>query len=610
MTGIVSGWTERAARRVRGRRRSCGDSAWSSARRITLALAALVTTSGALEAQPMEVLCLGTGRGYTDGDYFEIVMPGDSMDTVRTALNADGFTFVPAETFTADALEGYRIVFLGLFDPAESLSLAERNAVEAYVRGGGTLIYLGDNSEFTKPNLSVAGVFDVGYGSNTAVQVAKDIADPTHSIVEGAAGTVVEYDGSGNLPGYFGGIRDLGRHAYAVVDTDEQTLVAVIDRDALEPGSGAVVLLGDANGFLDPDVGTVGLGDNVTLMRNIFQFAAGECSSDAECDDGVYCNGVETCPNGICAEGSFPCSGGLGCIESSDSCGPCTRDSQCDDMLYCNGKEMCTEGVCEPGPDACDGPCGQCDEDSDSCEWCSFDLDRNGVIGTGDFGFFSSCMGGCYSPGHQCEVANFDGDLSGCVGSGDFAGFSGCFGLACADCSNCFGDSDRSKDTGLLVRDMTAAVRLIASVNPTASDGAELLPAGQTAFRVGQRFFVEVWASREGPLPTGLAAAYVDVTYDATTFAVDRVDASPLFAGFVQSKVLEQIGVIRSVGGSATPGDQRVGIDTAWVRVATIEVRALRGGVSPVGTRSAGSPFGISIVGELGNLEAEQIDFG
>jgi hypothetical protein len=75
----------------------------------------------------------------------------------------------------------------------------------------------------------------------------------------------------------------------------------------------------------------------------------GGCTTDAECDDGVYCNGAETCdPEAGCRAGSAPCT---------------------DDGDYCNGVETCDEGA-----DACvssGDPCGGnelCSEEDDTCK--------------------------------------------------------------------------------------------------------------------------------------------------------------------------------------------------------------------------------------------------
>jgi hypothetical protein len=55
--------------------------------------------------------------------------------------------------------------------------------------------------------------------------------------------------------------------------------------------------------------------------------AAPECSIDADCDDGLFCNGAETCNAGSCQAGSNPCPG-QSCDEATDSCvaGGCVVD--------------------------------------------------------------------------------------------------------------------------------------------------------------------------------------------------------------------------------------------------------------------------------------------
>lgn len=47
------------------------------------------------------------------------------------------------------------------------------------------------------------------------------------------------------------------------------------------------------------------------------------CQSDGECDDGVFCNGAETCAGSAgCAPGAAPCAAGAWCNEDADACVP------------------------------------------------------------------------------------------------------------------------------------------------------------------------------------------------------------------------------------------------------------------------------------------------
>jgi hypothetical protein len=77
---------------------------------------------------------------------------------------------------------------------------------------------------------------------------------------------------------------------------------------------------------------------------------------DSLCDNGAYCDGVETCSATLgCQPGSVvscPDADGLGCttescVESTDSCAitanscGCSVDADCNDGNACNGVETC-----------------------------------------------------------------------------------------------------------------------------------------------------------------------------------------------------------------------------------------------------------------------------
>jgi cysteine-rich repeat protein len=123
--------------------------------------------------------------------------------------------------------------------------------------------------------------------------------------------------------------------------------------------------------------------DGVACTRDVCDDVRGGCLSvpeDAACDDGLSCNGAETCDAGLgCVDGAPPaCSDGVACTRDScdDVRGGCVsvpEDTACDDGLFCNGAETC-DGVwgCRPGaaPPCSDGiPCtvDRCDESSRSC---------------------------------------------------------------------------------------------------------------------------------------------------------------------------------------------------------------------------------------------------
>jgi len=119
----------------------------------------------------------------------------------------------------------------------------------------------------------------------------------------------------------------------------------------------------------------------------------------------------------------------------------CLSHADCDDGLFCNGVEICNQVtyMCQSATPPCADLCEGCIESTDACEWCSLDLDRSGTIGTGDFAMFANCFGRCYGPADPCSESNFDASPDGCVSTSDFALFAICFGSPCGECLSCAG---------------------------------------------------------------------------------------------------------------------------------------------------------------------------
>ncbi len=98
------------------------------------------------------------------------------------------------------------------------------------------------------------------------------------------------------------------------------------------------------------------------LFNNVC--GGGGCSVPADCDDGIFCNGAETCVANVCQSGSDPCPG-QSCDEGTQACADCFNDPQCDDGLFCNGAETCVANLCQTGSDPCTPL--SCDEVTDTC---------------------------------------------------------------------------------------------------------------------------------------------------------------------------------------------------------------------------------------------------
>ena len=133
------------------------------------------------------------------------------------------------------------------------------------------------------------------------------------------------------------------------------------------------------------------------------------CTDSSQCDDGAFCNGSEFCIDGHCEPGVPPsCDDGIGC--TSDRCDPAINgcahrpdDALCDDGRFCDGVETCDMTIgCRPGaPVACDDAdactTDTCDDEIDRCVHDPVDRDRDG---------FASC--GCAGPPCDCD----DGDVT------------------------------------------------------------------------------------------------------------------------------------------------------------------------------------------------------
>ncbi|MEK6675009.1 MAG: proprotein convertase P-domain-containing protein [Planctomycetota bacterium] len=117
------------------------------------------------------------------------------------------------------------------------------------------------------------------------------------------------------------------------------------------------------------------------------------CTTNPQCDDGLFCNGAETCVSGSCQAGTAPnCDDGVACTtdacnESTDSCTHTANNAACNDGLFCNGAETCNVTLgCQAGSDPCPGQ--TCNESTDTCSsgsgalWMTF-ADTATVPGVG-----------------------------------------------------------------------------------------------------------------------------------------------------------------------------------------------------------------------------------
>lgn len=150
--------------------------------------------------------------------------------------------------------------------------------------------------------------------------------------------------------------------------------------------------------------GTSPCDDSIACTDDTCNESKRSCSSapnDSLCDDGLYCNGSETCDVVLgCQDNADPdCNDGVGCTddscnETTDTCDNVVNDFNCpDDGLYCNGTEFCDGTLdCQSTGNPCSG---NCNEENDNCLACVDDNDCN-----------SSCGESCLCPiDETCPVS-------------------------------------------------------------------------------------------------------------------------------------------------------------------------------------------------------------
>jgi hypothetical protein len=153
----------------------------------------------------------------------------------------------------------------------------------------------------------------------------------------------------------------------------------------------------------------------------------------AFCSDGIFCNGVDGCSAGACdTHPGDPCDGPDGdddcsevCNEAAGACSGADPDgSSCDDGDFCNGVDTCASGACaQHGGNPCDGP----DGDEDCFETC----DPTGQTCEGYDGDGVPCLGGvCSAQGCGREDGAACGDDEECA-SGNCVNGICCVSAAC-----------------------------------------------------------------------------------------------------------------------------------------------------------------------------------
>jgi len=153
-----------------------------------------------------------------------------------------------------------------------------------------------------------------------------------------------------------------------------------------------------------------------------------ECTSDPDCDDGLWCNGAETCDGCYCQPGTpVNCDDGVDCTddtcnESTHGCDYVPNDAYCDNGLWCDGPEICDALLGCLGTTApdCNDEVGctddSCNESTDQCDNIPNDglCPDDGLFCTG--AEFCDAVLDCQSAGDPCAPLACDEVKDECIG--------------------------------------------------------------------------------------------------------------------------------------------------------------------------------------------------
>lgn len=238
--------------------------------------------------------------------------------------------------------------------------------------------------------------------AGTRLYVAREGTSGAVAVVDTATNTVLTNISVGNFPqglsltpdGNYLYVNNATGNTISVASTATNTVVATITPADGVGANSLGMFIGPfcPSGCTDGNLCTV---DACNMV--------GGCSSSptaGSCDDGLFCNGTDTCSAGSCNHSGDPCVGGGECSdtcdEQADNClapvgTPCTSDSNvctddicdaigtcahtpnaspCDDEIFCNGTDICSAGSCGHSGDPCvgGGECSDaCNEATDDC---------------------------------------------------------------------------------------------------------------------------------------------------------------------------------------------------------------------------------------------------
>ncbi len=233
------------------------------------------------------------------------------------------------------------------------------------------------------------GILQIGEECDDGNLVAGDCCAPDGTVEAGGASCASDgnpctddvCDGAGRCGAY----NTAGCDDGLFCNGNDMCLGGACQVHAGSPCTGGGGCAGDCNESLDacmPLAGGTPCADYGNECVDAVCDGAGNCgvNNAAPCDDGLFCNGADTCASGTCSQhAGDPCTGGTACAnacnEAADSCilaagQPCTDDgnvctddecdgagacvhptntASCDDDNQCTVGDICSGGTCVAG---------------------------------------------------------------------------------------------------------------------------------------------------------------------------------------------------------------------------------------------------------------------
>lgn len=203
-----------------------------------------------LPASALSAPVVGGFDSPRSGSYGYLASPRTVVAKALLLVMYPGVELPGTQELTPEFLSGLDAALLVTSEPAGSidtpLSASEQTALFDYIKAGGNALIVGeggfDNVAVDQSFFTPFGITAVGREGGT--EKATVIQPNTHPIVNGPYGTFTTL--TGDNVGWFS---NLGPYAQplANLDFNGQPILAVIERGALGPGSGAVVLTADSD---------------------------------------------------------------------------------------------------------------------------------------------------------------------------------------------------------------------------------------------------------------------------------------------------------------------------------------------------------------------------